>query len=788
MHKYMNTKIAKRVVGFTIVELVVVISIIGILAGITAVSYIGWQESSIKSQLKSDLNGVASAMEDARTFNNAYPISTIPSTFKPSEKVTLVAFDNSGDNGKTYCIDAVSSRDASIHYYIDSESGNKGGQLGRCEDRVSSPNIPANLLASSPTSDSISLSWSSVVGASSYTVQIADNSAMVGASALVTQAGLTYISSGLSPGTKYYYRVTATISGVASGWSSVASNTTASSACAANFYGIPPDCYAYDALPVAASVEGYWTTAPDGYLLEDGSAVSRVKYADLFASIGTNFGSGNGITTFNLPDSRGRATVNQSSDVEFSIIGQKTGAKTESLSVGQLPSHSHTGTTSSGLDMSYRRVGLAGAGRAENHTLGWDGNGGYVDYNNANYPLSGHTHSFTSNNTGSGAAHNNIQPSIVKMFAIKYRPSTGSSSILPINTSIQGYWSSIPSGYLAEDGAAVSRTAYAGVYAAFGGSSSPYGQGNGSTTFNLPDSRGRAAVNLSSADAEFNNIGEKAGSKTEALTISQIPAHTHTGVTGYGNSMFYRLVQASGTSAACNHTTGWDGSNGYVEYTDSNYSLRDHTHSFTTNATGSGATHNNIQPSITKLSIIKYTEASVIADSNKSGTSIQGFWTTAPTGYLLEDGLAVSRALYANLFSVIGTTYGAGDGSTTFNLPDSRGRLVVNKSSVDTEFDAMGEKTGSKINILTLSEMAIHNHTGTTGTGNAMWYRTVNYAGTSSASNHTNGYSSASYVDYTDTNYPGRDHTHSFTTASNGGGGSHNNIQPTIVKMYAIKI
>jgi len=50
--------------------------------------------------------------------------------------------------------------------------------------------------------------------------------------------------------------------------------------------------------------------------------------------------------------------------------------------------------------------------------------------------------------------------------------------------------------------------------------------------------------------------------------------------------------------------------------------------------------------------------------------------TTAPYGYLICDGRAVSRTDYADLFLMIGTTYGIGDGSTTFNLPDYRGRFL----------------------------------------------------------------------------------------------------------------
>jgi microcystin-dependent protein len=56
----------------------------------------------------------------------------------------------------------------------------------------------------------------------------------------------------------------------------------------------------------------------------------------------------------------------------------------------------------------------------------------------------------------------------------------------------------------------------------------------------------------------------------------------------------------------------------------------------------------------------------------------EAFWPvgTPPTGWLEERGQAISRTTYANLFAVIGTSYGAGDGSTTFNLPDPRGRFL----------------------------------------------------------------------------------------------------------------
>ena len=83
---------------------------------------------------------------------------------------------------------------------------------------------------------------------------------------------------------------------------------------------------------------------------------------------------------------------------------------------------------------------------------------------------------------------------------------------------------------------------------------------------------------------------------------------------------------------------------------------------------------------------------------------------TAPTGWLICDGSAVSRTTYANLFSVLGTTYGKGDGSTTFNIPNLKGKVPVGLDSSDTSFDTIGETGGEKTHTLSIDEMPRHNH------------------------------------------------------------------------------
>lgn len=143
--------------------------------------------------------------------------------------------------------------------------------------------------------------------------------------------------------------------------------------------------------------------------------------------------------------------------------------------------------------------------------------------------------------------------------------------------------------------------------------------------------------------------------------------------------------------------------------------------------------------------------------------------STAPSGYLICDGSAVSRTTYSGLFDVISTTYGTGDGSTTFNLPNLKGKVPVGLDSNDTSFDSLGETGGEKTHTLTVQEIPSHYHP--PGGENA--YIMLR---TGETYNYGKGSDEANTINRNATN-----------TGSAGGGQAHNNLQPYIVMNYIIK-
>jgi microcystin-dependent protein len=115
---------------------------------------------------------------------------------------------------------------------------------------------------------------------------------------------------------------------------------------------------------------------------------------------------------------------------------------------------------------------------------------------------------------------------------------------------------------------------------------------------------------------------------------------------------------------------------------------------------------------------LKTTIEGINAGSSPEGAIIAFGGTTAPTGWLLCNGQTVSRSTYSALYSVIGNSFGAGDGSTTFHLPDLRGRFLRGVDSIGTNDPDSGTRTamnsggntGNGIGSIQLDMIKNHQH------------------------------------------------------------------------------
>lgn len=177
-----------------------------------------------------------------------------------------------------------------------------------------------------------------------------------------------------------------------------------------------------------------------------------------------------------------------------------------------------------------------------------------------------------------------------------------------------------------------------------------------------------------------------------------------------------------------------------------------------------------------------------------AGTMILFGGTSTPSGWFWCDGSAYSRTTYAALFAAIGTTWGVGDGSTTFNVPDLRGRAPIGVGQgIGLTNRTLGSKLGEESHALTLAENGPHTHTGGLHT-----HVGGEHTHTINACYHDSGTSGGSVVSGT-LHTSGNNKTTlsggavatssdgAVATTSSGSGTAHNTMQPSLVVNYLIK-
>jgi microcystin-dependent protein len=148
--------------------------------------------------------------------------------------------------------------------------------------------------------------------------------------------------------------------------------------------------------------------------------------------------------------------------------------------------------------------------------------------------------------------------------------------------------------------------------------------------------------------------------------------------------------------------------------------------------------------------------------------------STAPSGFLLCDGQAVSRSTFASLYAVVGDTYGAGDGSTNFNVPNFKGRSAIGSGQGAGLTDrALGSSGGEEAHQLSVSEIPAHNHLVNCTAADAV---SIDVGGNLLASPGTAIYKNTTPSTTMATSM----------IANTGGDGSHNTMMPYLTVNYII--
>ena len=349
----------------------------------------------------------------------------------------------------------------------------------------------------------------------------------------------------------------------------------------------------------------------------------------------------------------------------------------------------------------------------------------------------------SSNPTGGDIEHDNIQPYLVTrwLIATEAEPVLVPGMVAPylIDTGL-------PAGWEEANGQTFDSVTETGLYAAIGTT-----YGGTPSAFLTPNFAGRTPIGSTPTDARFAALGQTGGTKTVTLTEANLPAHSHnqnphTHSAPAHSHTANPHAHSGSTNTAGNHThqAGWDGSaagsgnrfrltafgrvpdgNGFVE------AAGNHNHSISIgtswvgttstalaaaqttapnlDATGNNDGHNNVSPYATVRWMIATSPAPILQPGMLLGRAD----TSAgdPTSWITPNSTPLNRVDYDLFYSLIGDQYGPGDGSSTFDLPNFTGRLLIGHDGSDIDYDVLGELGGETSHTLTTSELPAHSHT-----------------------------------------------------------------------------
>ncbi|SDG64050.1 Microcystin-dependent protein [Dyadobacter soli] len=420
--------------------------------------------------------------------------------------------------------------------------------------------------------------------------------------------------------------------------------------------------------------------APAGWLACAGQILPIERFAALHSLIGNAYG-GDGKTTFALPDLRSRIPLGQS---DRNPVGTKGGFETITLKAENLPPHRHVPACSN-----------------TDNSNSIDGTNGFWSGSTQHGTRYGQAPGATKMSTGSilpeggSEPHENRMPMLALTYAIAVDgpfPSRGPGGYglsFPAEIRMFGFPIEIQ-GYVPCDGRSYPVNSEDQLFRLIGAT---FGKEDG--RYKLPDLRDRVLIGNGAAYPDFSPGGEE----SHKLTLDEMPRHRHKAV-----------VSSGGSDSPTPEDHFWPADAGYV--TQNNSFMSDQA----LEATGKEVAHDNMSPYLA----INYTICTDGMFTDGSFPPIEEYLGTVrafaakviPQYWLPCDGRELPIASNTALYSLLGTKYG-GNGTTTFALPDLRGRAVIQYWPFD-KFELttykIGEKAGTDKVTLKLDQMPSHTH------------------------------------------------------------------------------